>query len=59
MAKKCGRPAKSADQVDSKQRIIDTTIDLIRKKELFTIISETKMTCLCTLSVRLPLKAVL
>ena len=31
MAKKCGRPAKSADQVDSKQRIIDTTIDLIRK----------------------------
>ncbi len=32
MAKKCGRPAKNADQVNSKQRIIDTTIDLIRKK---------------------------
>jgi AcrR family transcriptional regulator len=31
MAKKCGRPAKNADQVNSKQRIIDTTIDLIRK----------------------------
>jgi len=31
MAKKCGRPAKSADQADSKQKIIDTTIDLIRK----------------------------
>jgi AcrR family transcriptional regulator len=32
MAKKCGRPAKSADYADNKQRIIDTTIDLIRKK---------------------------
>ena len=32
MAKKCGRPAKSADYADTKQRIIDTTIDLIRKK---------------------------